>query len=58
MGKTSDVTGLLVAWSNGEETAGGALMDAVYGELRRLARFDANVPTIPCPPPRSCTRPT
>jgi RNA polymerase sigma factor (TIGR02999 family) len=38
MGQASDVTGLLVAWSNGEEAAGGVLMDAVYGELRRLAR--------------------
>ena len=37
-GETSDLTGFLVAWSNGEESAGGALMDAVYGELRRLAR--------------------
>ena len=34
----SDVTGLLVAWSNGEEGAGTPLMDAVYDELRRLAR--------------------
>jgi RNA polymerase sigma factor (TIGR02999 family) len=34
----ADVTHLLVAWSNGEPAAGGPLMDAVYGELRRLAR--------------------
>jgi RNA polymerase sigma factor (TIGR02999 family) len=34
----SDVTGLLVAWSNGEEEAGGVLIAAVYGELLRLAR--------------------
>jgi RNA polymerase sigma-70 factor, ECF subfamily len=34
----SDVTGLLVAWSNGEDAAGAPLMDAVHGELRRLAR--------------------
>jgi len=33
-----DVTGLLVAWSNGEEAARGRLIDAVYSELRRLAR--------------------
>ena len=38
MDQASDVTGLLVAWSNGEEAAGGVLIDAVYGELRRLAR--------------------
>jgi RNA polymerase sigma factor (TIGR02999 family) len=34
----SDVTALLVAWSNGDEAAGTPLMDAVYDELRRLAR--------------------
>lgn len=34
----SDVTGLLVAWSNGEQAARDQLFDAVYGELRRLAR--------------------
>ncbi len=34
----SDVTGLLVAWSNGEESARGRVIEAVYGELRRLAR--------------------
>jgi RNA polymerase sigma factor (TIGR02999 family) len=34
----SDVTALLVAWSDGETAAGTPLMDAVYGELRRLAR--------------------
>ena len=37
MGDVSDVTGLLVAWGNGEAKAHGALMDAVYGELHRLA---------------------
>jgi RNA polymerase sigma-70 factor, ECF subfamily len=34
----TDVTALLVAWSDGEEAAAAPLMDAVYGELRRLAR--------------------
>ena len=34
----SDVTGLLVAWSKGDEAARGRLIDAVYTELRRLAR--------------------
>jgi RNA polymerase sigma-70 factor, ECF subfamily len=33
-----DITGLLVAWSQGDEAARGILLDAVYGELRRLAR--------------------
>jgi|SRR6187455_2734587 len=33
-----DVTGLLVAWSTGDEGARSRLIDAVYAELRRLAR--------------------
>ena len=38
MARSADVTGLLVAWSNGDQAVGSPLMDAVYGELRRLAR--------------------
>jgi len=34
----TDVTALLVAWSNGEAAAGTRLMDAVYSELRQMAR--------------------
>jgi RNA polymerase sigma factor (TIGR02999 family) len=34
----SEVTRLLLAWSDGYAAAGDALMDAVYGELRRMAR--------------------
>ena len=33
MAQSPDVTGLLVAWSNGEEAASGRLVDAVYGEI-------------------------
>ena len=33
-----DVTGLLVGWSRADEHARSRLVDAVYGELRRLAR--------------------
>ena len=33
-----DVTGLLVAWSTGDEALWSRLIDAVYAELRRLAR--------------------
>jgi len=33
-----DVTGLLVAWSQGDEGARTRLVEAVYAELRRLAR--------------------
>jgi RNA polymerase sigma-70 factor, ECF subfamily len=33
-----DVTALLVAVSNGDERARSDLIEAVYGELRRLAR--------------------
>jgi RNA polymerase sigma factor (TIGR02999 family) len=38
MDHASDITAVLVAWSNGEEDASGVVIDAVYGELRRLAR--------------------
>ena len=34
----SDVTTLLVQWSNGDEGAAAPLLDAVYGELRGMAR--------------------
>ena len=34
----ADVTALLVVWSSGDEQARSRLVDAVYGELRRLAR--------------------
>jgi RNA polymerase sigma factor (TIGR02999 family) len=34
----SEVTRLLLAWSDGHAAAGDALMDAVYGELRQMAR--------------------
>ncbi|MGH7967020.1 MAG: sigma-70 family RNA polymerase sigma factor [Candidatus Binatia bacterium] len=33
-----DVTQLLVAWSNGDQTARDQLLPLVYGELRRMAR--------------------
>jgi RNA polymerase sigma factor (TIGR02999 family) len=38
MQSTSDVTALLIAWSKGEQRADEALLNAVYAELRRLAR--------------------
>ena len=38
MTRSPDVTGLLAAWSNGDQGVGSPLMEAVYGELRRLAR--------------------
>jgi RNA polymerase sigma factor (TIGR02999 family) len=34
----SDVTALLVAWTNGDAAASAPLMEAVYDELRRMAR--------------------
>ena len=34
----ADVTQLLLAWSDGEPSAGEALIEAVYGDLRRMAR--------------------
>jgi RNA polymerase sigma factor (TIGR02999 family) len=38
LGGRADVTGLLIAWSGGDERALSALVETVYGELRRLAR--------------------
>ena len=38
MARDADVTALLLAWSNGETTARSRLIEAVYGELRRVAR--------------------
>jgi RNA polymerase sigma factor (TIGR02999 family) len=38
MDRDPDVTRLLLAWNDGEEAAAAPLMDAVYAELRRLAR--------------------
>ena len=37
-GARRDVTGLLVAWGNGDESVLEELMPIVHGELRRLAR--------------------
>lgn len=39
MDNEADVTRLLLAWSDGEEDAAAPLIEAVYGELRRLARM-------------------
>jgi RNA polymerase sigma factor (TIGR02999 family) len=38
MSSSTDVTGLLVAWRNGDAAAHGQLMELVYGELRQLAK--------------------
>jgi RNA polymerase sigma factor (TIGR02999 family) len=38
MPEETDVTRLLLAWSDGKEAAATPLMDAVYDELRQLAR--------------------
>jgi RNA polymerase sigma factor (TIGR02999 family) len=38
MADAADVTALLLAWSNGDEAARSRLFEAVYDELRRLAR--------------------
>jgi RNA polymerase sigma factor (TIGR02999 family) len=38
MRHSADLTDLLVAWSAGDETARSRLIDAVYNELRALAR--------------------
>lgn len=38
VGSSHDITGLLAAWSNGDQAALNHLMPAVYAELRRIAR--------------------
>jgi DNA-directed RNA polymerase specialized sigma24 family protein len=38
MADAADVTALLLAWSKGDEAARSRLFEAVYDELRRLAR--------------------
>lgn len=38
MTQAADITALLQAWTVGEEAARGPLVEAVYGELRRLAQ--------------------
>ena len=38
MDAATDVTGLLLAWRGGDESARARLVETVYGELRRLAR--------------------
>src|SRR5688500_15943380 len=38
MAREDDVTGWLVAWGQGDATADGRLMAAVYDDLRRVAR--------------------
>ena len=55
----ADITGLLVAVTNGEETARTRLIEAVYDELRRLARgyLRRSAGTTHCRPRRSSTMP-
>ena len=38
MRSTDDVTGLLVAWGEGDRAAESELMEIVYAELKRLAK--------------------
>ena len=38
MTEATDITALLLAWSEGDESARSRLVEAVYGELRRVAR--------------------
>jgi RNA polymerase sigma factor (TIGR02999 family) len=39
MAQDADITALLLAWADGEESARAALVDAVYAELRRVAQW-------------------
>jgi RNA polymerase sigma factor (TIGR02999 family) len=38
MTEATDITALLLAWSEGDESARSRLVEAVYGELRRVAQ--------------------
>jgi RNA polymerase sigma factor (TIGR02999 family) len=38
MAQAADITALLVAWTDGDESARGALVEAAYAELRRVAQ--------------------
>src|SRR5260370_37485109 len=38
MGELQDISGLLIAWSNGDQEALKGLMSLVYPELRKIAR--------------------
>jgi RNA polymerase sigma factor (TIGR02999 family) len=38
VGNAGDVTALLLAWNDGDENSRSRLFEAVYDELRRLAR--------------------
>ena len=42
MSRDDDVTGLLVAWGQGDRAADSRLMEAVYADLRRVARRRLN----------------
>ena len=55
-----EVTGLLLAWSEGEQTAFEKLVPLVYAELRRVAhRYMAgNVLATPCKPRHWSMKPT
>jgi ECF sigma factor len=56
MEDAAEVTGLLLAWSSGDETARNRLFEAVYAELRRLASALEREPdwtSLPTPTHRS-----
>ena len=55
----SDVTGLLLAWGEGDEAALHELVPLVYGQLHVAARrlWPANAPDIPSRPPPSFMKP-
>ena len=50
----NEITGLLVAWADGDESALEKLIPLVYGELRQLAHryMRRSAPVTPCKPRR------
>jgi hypothetical protein len=54
----ADVTGLLLAWSDGDQAAGNRLIDALYPELRRVPSgiSAGSATTTPWRRRHSCTR--
>ncbi len=58
MEDSSDITALLVEWDQGGGKGDAALVEAIYGELRRLAAgySTESGPTTPSLPLHSFTR--
>ncbi len=47
MASEADVTGLLRAWSSGDEAAGEALLPVIYAELKKISRAQIHLAGVP-----------